>query len=500
MTTDSTPGPVVRKPGAYFGLPLAFWVFVFLAAGLGAGLLFPGNRVAVAAYNSGTYFPKLIVTFATLIIFTLLSGATAKLVLFHRKQAGRLFALILAAYVALGAASLAYVAILIPILTGLPLSAPGATVMSFGAWFLQVGRTFGTLISDQPLIQVLVAAVGLGYFTATIAPLHRVAHGLVLAGQLTLGLFKKLLWYYPVMIGCLAIGIPLKFGFQGMTAYGQAILWVGAATVSWSVVLVMAVKLTTKRTFRQLFSYYASVWPMGFGTGGSYETLAMNVVSAEHDLGLPREIAEVSIVFGTVLNKSCAGMSVLLVTIAVSRLLSIPISLAEILLLIPPVLILSLESPGIPGGAAFFMSPIVAVLLNVPSAEVFVATFVAMYSGLIPMFSTAGNTTNDGLVGAVLNDRFAGYLTLGQGSQAAELRGATALVPRRAGGVRGLLGWAVLAVGVWMLVSPQSILGLNQLKWMHRYSFQGEAVLGALVLTVSVYVLASMGVGEDTKQ
>jgi len=35
---------------------------------------------------------------------------------------------------------------------------------------------------------------------------------------------------------------------------------------------------------------------------------------------------------------------------------------------------------------------------------------------------------------------------------------------------------------------------------MHRYSFQGEAVLGALVLTVSVYLLASMGVGEDTKQ
>src|SRR4030095_1683446 len=115
----------------------------------------------------------------------------------------------------------------------------------------------------------------------------------------------------------------------------------------------------------------------------------MNVVSAESDLGLSRDIAEVSVVFGTVMNKSCATMCVLLVTISVARLLEFPISLAEILTLIPPVLILGLESPGIPGGAAFFMSPIVAALLRVGDVNVFVATFIAMYSGLIPMFSTA---------------------------------------------------------------------------------------------------------------
>jgi hypothetical protein len=142
------------------------------------------------------------------------------------------------------------------------------------------------------------------------------------------------------------------------------------------------------------------------------------------------------------------------------------------------------------------MSPIVAVLLNVPSAEVFVATFVTMYSGLIPMFSTAGNTTNDGLVGAVLNDRFAGYLKVGQTPQAAELRSAAARVSRGSG-LGGLLGWALLAAGVWMVVSPQAILGLNQLKWMHRYSFRGEAVLGALVLTASLYLLAGKGSPVD---
>jgi Na+/H+-dicarboxylate symporter len=99
-------------------------------------------------------------------------------------------------------------------------------------------------------------------------------------------------------------------------------------------------------------------------------------------------------------------MSVLIVTVIVAKLLGVPISLFEIALLIPPVVILGLESPGIPGGAGYFMSPVIAVLLHVPNPALWVTTFIAVYSGLIPMFSTAGNTTDDGVVGAILEDRF----------------------------------------------------------------------------------------------
>src|SRR4029077_16514848 len=407
MAPDSTKTSTRKtKPGAYFGIPPPIWVIVFLVGGLLIGMRFSGNHVAAVIYATGTYFPKAVVTFATLIIFVLLSGATAKLVLYNRQGAGRMFGSILAAYVVLGFASLVYVTLWIPILTKLPFAAPGAPVLGASQWFQQVGQSFSTLLSEQPLIQALIIAVLIGYTAAVIPSLRSVARGLILGSQATLWLFQKLLWYYPVMIGCLAIGIPMKFGAKGMAAYGQTTLWVGLVTVTWSVILAVFVKLTSRRSWKQIASYYASVWPTGFGTGGSYETLAMNLVSAESELGLPREMAEVSIVFGTVMNKSCATISVMLVTISVARLLNFPISLMEILTLIPPVLVLGLESPGIPGGAAFFMSPIVAVLLHARDVDAFVATFVTMYSGLIPMFSTAGNTTNNGLVGALLNDRF----------------------------------------------------------------------------------------------
>jgi Na+/H+-dicarboxylate symporter len=256
------------KPGAYFGIPLALWVIVFLASGLLVGILFPENRVASVIYTTGAYFPKAVVTFATLVIFTLLSGATAKLVLFNRQGAGRLFGSILAAYVALGLASLVYVTIWIPILTNLPVVAPGAPILGAGQWIQQVGQSFCTLFSEQPLVQTLLIAVLTGYTAAIIPSLRTVARGLIAGSQATLWLFKKLLWYYPVMIGCLAIGIPMKFGLKGMTAYGRTTLWVGLVTVSWSIVLATAVKLTSRRSWKQIASYYAAVWPTGFGTGG----------------------------------------------------------------------------------------------------------------------------------------------------------------------------------------------------------------------------------------
>jgi hypothetical protein len=154
-------------------------------------------------------------------------------------------------------------------------------------------------------------------------------------------------------------------------------------------------------------------------------------------------------------------------------------------------LILGLESPGIPGGAAFFMSPIVAVLLHVRDVDVFVATFVTMYSGLIPMFSTAGNTTNDGLIGALLNDRFCAYLKPEDPALRKIHNDAASSAPQNHTLTAAkVIGWILLGVGAWMIVSPQALLGLDQLKWMYRFAFPGEVLVGALVLSASLKLLA----------
>jgi hypothetical protein len=49
-------------------------------------------------------------------------------------------------------------------------------------------------------------------------------------------------------------------------------------------------------------------------------------------------------------------------------------------------------------------------------------------------------------------------------------------------------GWGLLALGAWMLISPQAQLGLKGLNWMQDYAFPGEALFGIL-LTVPAYYL-----------
>jgi hypothetical protein len=43
-------------------------------------------------------------------------------------------------------------------------------------------------------------------------------------------------------------------------------------------------------------------------------------------------------------------------------------------------------------------------------------------------------------------------------------------------------GVALLVLGSWALIAPQANLGLTELRWIARYAFPGEALLGVLSL------------------
>ncbi|SEC01207.1 cation:dicarboxylase symporter family transporter [Paenibacillus sp. GP183] len=388
-------------------IPLAYWVIMTLILGFGLGLYLPNNKIVQVIAKSGTYFPKTVVTFATAIIFFLIAAATARLIITYKDKAGKLFSRTFLLYVVLGIVSLFWSSLFILFIIGLPLTTDGAQMPSFATWVLQVADTFKTILAKQPLLQILVAAIVTGWVSASMKQVHVVANGIIRISDGILKVFKWLLWYYPIMIGCLAIYVPMKFGAKGVVYYGKTVIYVAIVSISWALLMMIVTKLITKRSWKQLLSYFWTVYPTGFGTGGSYDTLAVNIISAEKDLQLQPEIAEVSIVFGTVLNKNAATMAVMLCTVTVCWMLQIPISFTEILLLILPLWILGLESPGVPGGAGFFMSPIIAAILQVPDSNLFVTTFVAMYSGLIPMLTTGTNTVDDGFIGAMLEDRFA---------------------------------------------------------------------------------------------
>jgi Na+/H+-dicarboxylate symporter len=335
-----------------------------------------------------------------------------------------------------------------------------------------------TTLTEQPLLQSLVAAAIVGACAGAMRPLRSTAYALIRSGDWILAAFAKLLWYYPIMIGCLAINVPARFGLYGLGVYGRTSLNLAIVGLVWSAIMLVLTRALTKRSWSELWTYFTTVYVTGFGTGGSYDTLPVNLISAERDLGLRPQVARASIVLGTVLNKNVATMAVLLVTVSTCGLLHVRISMTEIAVLIPPVMILGLESPGIPGGAGMFMSPVVASLLAVPDPAMFVATFVTFYTGFVPMLATAGNTTDDGFIGAIVNDCFMPHdADLGTLS--------VPPLPRRAWQAR-VGGAAIASAGLWMLVAEQARIGLPALRWMSTSTFAGEAVAGAIVLLVGL--------------
>jgi hypothetical protein len=60
-----------------------------------------------------------------------------------------------------------------------------------------------------------------------------------------------------------------------------------------------------------------------------------------------------------------------------------------------------------------------------------------------------------------------------------------------------IAAWILLACGGWMIVSPQALLGIDLLKWMHNYAFPGEVLLGALVMSASLKLLAPPRTAEQ---
>jgi hypothetical protein len=99
------------------------------------------------------------------------------------------------------------------------------------------------------------------------------------------------------------------------------------------------------------------------------------------------------------------------------------------------------------------------------------------------MFATAGNTTDDGFVGAIVNDRFAD-----SDDDAAQPGRIGEPLPDPYSAPVRLLGIVASAAGLWMLVAPQARLGLPALRWMSESAFQGEAIAGALALLAGLWM------------
>jgi hypothetical protein len=53
------------------------------------------------------------------------------------------------------------------------------------------------------------------------------------------------------------------------------------------------------------------------------------------------------------------------------------------------------------------------------------------------------------------------------------------------------VGYALLALGTIALVVPQANLGLQELRWISRFAFPGEAIAATVLLGLAYYCLGT---------
>jgi hypothetical protein len=62
--------------------------------------------------------------------------------------------------------------------------------------------------------------------------------------------------------------------------------------------------------------------------------------------------------------------------------------------------------------------------------------------------------------------------------------------------VRRTIGIVLLVPGALALIVPQANLGLTELRWMSRYSFPGEALVGIAILALAYSLLGRVPATE----
>lgn len=55
--------------------------------------------------------------------------------------------------------------------------------------------------------------------------------------------------------------------------------------------------------------------------------------------------------------------------------------------------------------------------------------------------------------------------------------------------MKKIIGYIFVAVGVWCLIVPQTLIGLKQLKFLYKYAFPGEVLLGILLFCVGYHLI-----------
>jgi Na+/H+-dicarboxylate symporter len=389
-------------------VPVYFWTFSALVAGIVLGGFFPLELASVAAGTTAVV--KFIVSLVPILIFAALSPAFATLV--KRGLAGKFAASVVSWFVV----SSAFAGLIGLIASSLVFRIPFSSGRS-GFWSEAVGM-FSVFREGSgaslPLIAILLAVV-IGAVAVWIQPLYRLLAGI----EKTVSKLGSLLGYLmiPILI-CLGITIGVEFGPKlGMGHFLTITLFTFLLCCCWSLIYCwVLIRVILKRSVKHLLTeYFIPTAVFAAGTISSLVTFPINLANIKK-YGVRKEVADFVISFGAVTNMDASA----LVNIAYGPFIlhyvfGLELSWTVMLVAWPTVVLFTIAAPGLPAGmgTALWTSTLFTTMLGIeePMRSTVITTWVALYGGIPDMFITAANCTGDGLSAILFDtyfDRFLG--------------------------------------------------------------------------------------------
>ncbi len=207
----------------------------------------------------------------------------------------------------------------------------------------------------------------------------------------------------------LGISVGVRFGAQlGLTNYVLMTMYTFLLCLTWTTFYVfILLKLAKPHDVKEVArDYLLPTAVFAAGTCSSLLTLPVNLANVKKQ-GVSARIADFVLPVGSVINLDASALAyVAYAPFVLSYLFGIQIDLVTLLMAWPAIVLFTIAAPGLPAGmgTALWSATLFASVLNLPEnvASEFVATWIAMSSGLPDMMRTATNCTSDGFASMIM--------------------------------------------------------------------------------------------------
>ena len=384
-------------------VPGYVWMLVVLVTGITLGGVFPEPLEPVS--GAVIVLIRWVIRLVPILIFAALSPAIAGLV--RRGRAGRLAASVVGWYLLTSVVAGLFGLIVSSLLFDIPLrGGPGAGWAEARRMLASLGKGGASI----PLLAI-VGAVATGLVGARWNPLYRK----LAAVEARIGAAGPHVGLVLIpFIFLLGISVGVRFGARlGVTNYMLMTGYTALLCFAWWAFYVFVVLriLARQPIGRVLKVYYLPTAVFAAGTSSSLLTLPVNLTNTKR-YGVSDEVADFVLPFGAVMNLDASALAyVAYAPFVLSHVFGVPVSWMLLLAAWPAVVLFTIAAPGLPAGmgTSLWSSTLFTSMLNLgePLQSEFVATWIALSSGVPDMLRTATNCTGDGFT-AIFMDRFHG--------------------------------------------------------------------------------------------